>query len=675
MPATTVFLLIAAFLLSLALAGFQYFFRSKGRRAQNLIFGTLRFITLFCVLLLLINPKITSTEYTLEKPTLVLAVDNSSSIKELGAGEEVRSLVEKIQDDSELQKQFDIQTFTFGRDLEQNGEINFLEKQTDLPRVFKDLEMLFREKNAPLLLITDGNQTMGEDITFVARRFRQPVIPVVAGDTTTYQDLSISRLNVNKYAFLNNRFPVEVIVNYSGKTSVETQLEIRTGNSVVFKRNISFSAENSSEVINAELSANSIGTRIYEVRLSPLESEKNILNNKREFAVEVVDERTNVLIAYSFLHPDVGALKRSIESNQQREVDLKLITEVTDPDAYQLHILYQPDNRFANLISGLNSGNRNYLVVTGPKTDWRFLNQVQSVFEQELTFQTEEFFPVWNENFKAFQNEDLQFSRFPPLAGNFGHLGFPEDMDILLYRQVQGVKTQEPLLAIAESEGSKMAFLLGADIWRWRNHVYQESGSFQKFDELIGKLVQVLASGSRNERLIVSYEPLYQGDEAVIIQADYFDQNYNFDPRASLKLRLTEEGNGTSEIPFLLKQNSYQVDLSNLEAGEYRFRVNVDGESISRSGNFRIEDFDVEKQFASANLSGMQKVAADKGQQVYFPAEFEKLRNQLLSDDSYAIVQKSHEKDVSLIDWKYLLLIIILALSAEWFLRKYYGRI
>ena len=39
------------------------------------------------------------------------------------------------------------------------------------------------------------------------------VFPVVLGDTTTVLDLKINQINVNKYAFLKNKFPVEVFYN------------------------------------------------------------------------------------------------------------------------------------------------------------------------------------------------------------------------------------------------------------------------------------------------------------------------------------------------------------------------------------------------------------------------------------------------------------------------------
>ena len=603
MPATTILLLIGAFVLSLALVLFQYFYRAKKSWPKNAIFGTLRFVTVFTLLLLLINPTISDTEFYTEKPDLVLAVDNSTSINEFGEKNRVVELVNRIQKDEDLKERFEIETYAFGKALNKADSLNFNESQTSLSSVFQGLSGLYEEQVAPVILITDGNQTLGEEFRFPARRFKQPVLPVVVGDTARYRDLSINRVNVNKYAFLNNRFPVEVIVNYLGDSAGETRLEILRGGTIAYSQQLSFSSEENSQVVRVNLPASSIGVQNFEVRLSPLEAEKNLLNNSREFVVQVIDERTKVLIAYSILHPDLGALQKSIESNQQREVELKPITEVGDLKNYQLVILYQPDTRFQDLMIQLDIEKRNYFLITGPNTNWNFLNRQQDIFRQEITNQSEEYFPVWNENFKAFQTEDMGYSGFPPLEGTFGNLEAPQSLDVLLYRQLQGMETTIPLLGISSGDASRFGFLFGANLWRWRSSVFQETGSFQKFDDLMGKLVQFLASGNRQERLVVDYEPLYNGSDGVIIKAEYFDKSYNFDPRASVKLRIENKGTGEQrQIPFMLRENSFEVGLSSLPAGDYDFTVGVEGQNISRRGSLRILDFDVEKQFARANL-------------------------------------------------------------------------
>ena len=57
-----------------------------------------------------------------------------------------------------------------------------------------------------MIIMTDGNQTLGVDYRNL--KSQQPIFPIVFGDTTNYKDISISQLNVNKYTYVGNQFPV-----------------------------------------------------------------------------------------------------------------------------------------------------------------------------------------------------------------------------------------------------------------------------------------------------------------------------------------------------------------------------------------------------------------------------------------------------------------------------------
>ena len=119
---------------------------------------------------------------------------------------------------------------------------------------------------------------------------------------------------------------------------------------------------------------------------------------------------------------------------------------------------------------------------------------------------------------------------------------------------------------------------------------------------------------------------------------------------------------------MLLKNNFYEVDVNSLPAGIYNYTVSVANESIARSGNFTILDFNVEQQFGNANVSKLNRVASQTGGSLYFSDQIDALIETLTADDRYQSIQKSEEKVVPLIDWKYLLILIVLALSTEWFI-------
>src|SRR5690606_32705044 len=126
--------------------------------------------------------------------------------------------------------------------------------------------------------------------------------------------------------------------------------------------------------------------------------------------------------------------------------------------------------------------------------------------------------------------------------------------------------------------------------------------------------------------------------------------------------------------PFLLKNRVYEVNLSDLTPGEYRFSVNVEGQSLSESGEFTLIAFDVETQFMNADLDKLSRIATDS--QVYFPSSgATKLAQDLLKNPAFKPVQKSTTQPMPLIEWYWLLGIIVVSLSAEWFIRKYKGMI
>jgi len=77
----------------------------------------------------------------------------------------------------------------------------------------------------------------------------------------------------------------------------------------------------------------------------------------------------------------------------------------------------------------------------------------------------------------------------------------------------------------------------------------------------------------------------------------------------------------------------------------------------------------------NANVTKLQQVATNSKGSIYFIKNTDSLIPNLLNDSRYSIVQKSTKNVVPLIDFKYLLALIALSLSIEWFLRKYNGLI
>lgn len=671
----TVLYIILAGILALLLALFQYKYKVKSMSKLYMLFTFLRFLTIFSILLLLINPKFEQLKLTTEKPKLLVAVDNSNSIIQLEQSENAKEALQVIRSNSELNKKFDIEYYNFGKSLNTTDSLTFKEKQTDISSVLNELQNIYKDNIAPTILITDGNQTFGNDYEFST--YNQPVYPIILGDTTTYIDLSIRQLNVNKYAYLKNKFPVETILVYNGKQTVNTTFFVTSGKQTVYSKNITFSERHNSEVLQFTLPAHKVGLSTYKAQLKPLESEKNKVNNIKNFAVEVIDEKMNIAIVSSFYHPDLGMFKKSIETNEQRVVSILKPNEIKSQlNDFNLVILYQPDNQFKFIFDAIKAENKNAFIISGTQTDWFFLNKQTDYYEHDITSQTEQFQGIFNSNYSTFIVDDLDFESFPPLQSAFGDLSFFTPHETLLFKKIGNIVTKEPLLVTFESNSRREAILLGENIWQWRAQSFINEKSFNTFDNFIGKLIQYLSSTKRKSRLVVDFESFYEGVNNVIIKAQFFNKNYEFDGKESLQIKVKNKNTGKIlEVPFVLKNNNYQVDLSHLEAAEYEFTVSAITENISQSGSFTVLEYNVEQQFLNANVSKLNLLASKTKGESYLIANYQSLFKDLISNKKYTTIQKSSKTTQGLIDWPYILVILVFSLALEWFLRKYNGLI
>ncbi len=675
MQTSTLLYIILALFTSLFVAYFQYYYRIQNRKKVAVVLFGLRTLSFFLVLLLFINPTIEKTAIQNEKPVLSVLVDNSSSTKFLQQEKNVTSLLNQLQNHQSLNDKFEVRYFTFGTRLEVLDSLSFQEPQTNINQAIASVNNLYKNRKAAQILISDGNQTLGNSYEY--ENSKQAVYPFVIGDTTLYKDVKITQLNVNKYNYIKNKFPVEVLLNYEGNEAVTSQFSITHQGKVVFKKQLQFGPTHTSETITTNLQSNKEGIQYYTATIQKLPDEKNTKNNSKRFAIEVLDEQTKVLILTSVLHPDVGALKKAIESNKQRTVSIKNIDKKNIKiNDFQLVILYQPNSKFNKIINHLKDKKQNYLMVSGANTDWNFVNSKNLGFSKSFINQTENYTASYHNQFLTFFQKDIGFGSFPPLTDFFGEINLSRNPQVLLHQNTKGIATQQPLLASFNEDNHKWATLFGQGIWKWRANSFLENNNFEEFDTFIGNFVQYLASKKVRKRLEVTTKNLYTSNETVSISAFYVDENYQFDARATLWLHLENKTTKeTKKLPFSLANNSFQIAVENLEQGEYLYKVTVDNQKIKKSGRFKITNYNVEEQFTNANKEGLEKLANRTGGKLYYAEQGTTLINNFVNNRNYLTIQKETLKKENLIDWKWILIGIASLLSIEWFLRKYYGKI
>lgn len=675
MQTKTILLLLLAVIFTAVIVWFQYYKQPKTNGKLKVILSVLRFISILSLLILLINPKFNKDEYTIEKPNLIIAIDNTSSVNSLGGSQVVVRSIGKLKSNSSLSNRFKINSYLFGNTIKEGDSASFIDKTTNISGTLNSINEIFGNSKSALILLSDGNQNLGLDYEYIKPNPNMHVFPIVVGDTTAYEDLRIGQVNSNKYAFLKNKFPVEINVSYTGNRSINSSVKIYLEGKQVFRQAVNFNANNTATTINALLQTSSVGVKSLKVIVDNIPNEKNTINNSKELSLEVIDEKTNVGLITSISHPDIGALKKSIEANEQREVQiLKPNAPLETMENIDVFILYQPNAAFKPIYEFIKKRGGGTFTITGSKTDWSFLNSIQSIFSKESYNQIEEILPTKNQGFGLFEISDLSFEDYPPLESELGDVLISQPYESIANQRIKGVDLDTPLFFVSNQEQKKEAVLFGENVWKWRMQSYRNNRSFKNFDDFIGKLLLYLSDVAQKSRLTIDYDNLYDGSINTTISASYFDNSYVFNPNAKLTLKLKKlDSDYNREIPMLLKANNYEVNLDDLDPGDYEFSVIESEEKLSKSGRFKVLDFDLENQSVAADYKKLGRFSINTGGQLYFPEHIDSLIQNLTNDNRFIPIQKSKRNVVSLVDFRHLLFLMVFALAIEWFIRKYNG--
>lgn len=664
-----------AFVLSGSLGYYQYYYRVKKLTKVSFLLVIIRSLVFFLLMLVLLNPSITKESIINQKAKLSVLVDNSSSITFFKKDSLVHAILQNFKTHKKLNKRFDINYYSFGNLFQQSDSFSFDENQTDISMPLERISKIQKNASNAIVLLSDGNQTIGNDYQYTS--IKDPIFPVVIGDTTKFQDVKIAQINVNRYSFINNQFPVESILQYEGTQTIKLRYSLENNGKIIFSERINFSEKNNSHILKTFIKASKEGTNFFTSKIEYLENEKNVVNNSKNFSVEVIDKQSEILIVSSFYHPDLGALKKAIESDKQRKVTIRIVDNKNiQLNNYQLVVLYQPNNKFNIIIDQLNSNKSSFMLITGSKTDWLFLNNKSLGINKKNINQLENYSARFYNGFLNFSQKNIGFENFPPMIDYYGETTVSIPHQTLLYQSINGFSSQNPLLATANHNNQKKVFLFGEGLWKWRSSSFLKNDSFQYFDEFIGNLVQYASNKKIRNRLDLDITSFYNANSSIQIGAFYVDENYQFDDRATILFTIKNKNSKKKQtFPFSLSGSSYQLELTSLEAGEYEYTIEVDGRNISKKGTFKVNEFLVEEQFTNANSYKLELLAQKTAGKLYFEDKYRLVIDDLTNDTRFSTIQKSKKTIDKLVNWQWLMLLIIGLLSLEWFIRKYIGKI
>ncbi|MFN9800768.1 MAG: hypothetical protein ACK54P_12210, partial [Bacteroidota bacterium] len=241
-------------------------------------------------------------------------------------------------------------------------------------------------------------------------------------------------------------------------------------------------------------------------------------------------------------------------------------------------------------------------------------------------------------------------------------------------QQVGRISTQRPLIAFNRYGDSRVGLICGEGIWRWRLGAFQQYESHDAFTEWATKVVQYLAAKDDKSLFRVSGAQNIQENMPVIFQAEVYNESY--EPQADKDVRMSIRNEEDEEFDYTFSSSGvrYTLNTGKLPPGNYRYRATVAGTSLpAETGEFSVIPLQLESAATIADHRLLRKLAEENGGALVQPDAMQELPGMIARISAVAPVSYENKELTDLINFRWLLAIILLLLSAEWLLRKRAG--
>ncbi|UKN01627.1 VWA domain-containing protein [Paracrocinitomix mangrovi] len=647
----------------------------------RLTMAFLRFASVWLICMLLIGIIVENFVDRKEKPLVFIAQDNTESIllNNDSAYYKGEYLDQLKQFSADLGEEFEVVEYNFSDVLNEGLNADYSGKLTDLSLVFNQIFDQYTNRNiGAIVLASDGIYNSGANpIYAIARKSFIPVFTVGLGDTNQVKDLKIESVKHNDIAFLGNQFPVQVNIAHTKCKDETVKVGIYQSDKLISEKTVKLSKDEEQISLDYILSAGKIGYQKYTVKTTVLDREFSELNNISNFYVEVIDGRQQLLVAHNGPHPDISALRYVIENNKNYEVNVLPIDEVKETSKYDLIILhnYQPTNQ--NINDVINSGSVPCLFIVGNNSNIRALETAKIGFSGNKTDVEEVGFTL-NSNFKdiLLSPETVRMlNSAPPLQVPFGNFNFSGGSNVLAYQKIGNIILDKPLIYFTQKNNSRIGVIMGEGIWRWRLHDQSRNGSTTNFEDFIGKIITYLAVKENKDPFKVHLKNEYSESENVVVKAELYNKSFDLINEPEVKFEYTNEAGKTFEPYFVRVGKHYQLDLGKLPQGIYEWKASTSfqGANYEKKGTFLVREVKIESLNNQADHRLLMNLAENSGGAFYIPSQLDELSSDIQNRDELVTVVYQERSFDDLIDYKWLLLLIVALLSAEWFLRKYNG--
>jgi len=634
---------------------------------------SLRSVSLFLILLLLLNPFFNLTQSFSSNPSNVILLDKSLSLKI----ENRDSIVLKEAKDLNM---FSPKYFSFASSLfdEIKGlSIDTLQDYRYSSNGATTLENLSKRSIGDInsiIFISDGNFNEGNNFLNIAKSFDKPVHYILVGDTAQKNDILIKNISYNRISFVSSIVKINVEINSFGYDKIAKVNLYENGNKIstkeitvlkdIYDYNVSFDVSSEFPTINK-----------YQIEIENLDNEITYKNNSETLFIKYLDNKIRSAVFCGSPSTDVSTFKRAGDKSNNLEFEYfiqKSANEFYDNKSLNLSafnaiiFLGFPISQTSNeLIEKIKTDIEKYslplIFINSSATDFNKLK----AFEKNLPFfinnaNGQEYLSSvkiltdrTNNIFQSLKKINL----FPPANFNQGII-IPKPSSITLGLTS---KESEPAIISNNQTGLNSSAFLGYNFYKWSlNPINSNLQALSDLQTIL--LTQIIDLNSKNKFSIITNKDYYAISEPIEIIA--IDKTNNFNSAVSISAnnknlsveKSTQNTFSSSFQNYNSEDISIKGELKSNDSGILSDKIMISTGESKLEYKVTKANEDILKLIA-LNTNGKNLKSVDK-------TELENLLNN--KDKSYT----SQSKKILLRNSLILLLLIIALLSTEWYLRR-----
>ncbi|MDE0472734.1 MAG: hypothetical protein OXH57_12420, partial [Ekhidna sp.] len=557
--------------------------------------------------------------------------------------------------------------------LNEAESVRFNSKTTNLSSLLSAVNEDNQDKNhAATILFTDGIYNRGASPLY--RSYTFPIFTAGLGDTIPPKDISISRVRYNRVSYKGNETPIRVEISQEGYTNKKVDLTITEKGKVLKTESILLRSNVQEAALT--ISNDREGLRHLVVTVTDQDDESSDQNNQADVLLDVIDGSQKVLIAASRPHPDIKAIRSSLEATDSYEtaVYIPTVNKELPSDVYDV-IIYH--GAFNSNFSFSPKGNPGIWHIINSESDLSQLNEsVPYLSINRKGSQPDKVTGSFNGNFSKFKfNNTDAFEDYPPIQVPYADYTVTGSAEILLHQRLGNITTKNPLMAVYDDGSRKSATLLGQGIWKWKLQEAAINQNSEGFDELITKTVQFLSvKNDKAQFRFIPQSSTFKDASPVLFDVEVYNDIYERIYGNEIMISLTNEKNEGQNYSFIDSELNDSFRAPNLAPGIYQYHagVQIGGRRFDQKGEFLVESTNAEYFDLTANHRLLKNLSSKtNGDYVPFP-EINKMAS-IIKERGFKPIIKSEEGLQKLASswWWYVL--IFLLFSGEWILRRYWG--